>query len=140
MQKQVLTSPFPAYQNVPAEPQFYAPNQYFISAISLGATTTVTTTVNNNLIIGNQVRLIIPQSFGSRQLNEQTGYVIGLPASNQVTLNINSIGVDPFILSSANTQAQLIPIGDINSGAINQNGINSTLTYVPGSFINISPL
>lgn len=136
----VISYPIPAYSNVPIEPQFYRPKQFFISAITLGFETIITTTVDNDYVIGQQVRLIIPPSFGSISLNEQTGFVVAIPASNQVTLNINSTNVDPFILSTATTRAQILAIGDANNGQINLNGPKNTLTFIPGSFINISPV
>ncbi len=139
-QKQVITYPIPPYQNVPIEPQFYQPSMFFISAISLGQTTTVTTSVDNNYVIGQQVRLIIPNGFGSRWLNERTAYVIDVPASNQVVIDIFSIGFDPFINANLNTKAQILAIGDVNAGYINPTGRVTTTTNIPGSFINISPL
>jgi hypothetical protein len=133
-----LPGPTPIYNNPPIEPQFYQPSQFYISAIALGATTLVTTTVNNNYVLGQQVRLIIPPTFGCRQLNEMTALVIGIPNPNQVILNIFSTGGDAFKSSTATTQPQIIAIGDVNSGQINANGVNSILN-IPGSFINISP-
>lgn len=136
----VISFPIPPYANLPIQAQFYQPSRFVISAITLGATTTVTTSVDDNYVIGQAVRLIIPPTFGCRQLNESTGFVISLPASNQVEIDINSSqNVDPFIASSAATQAQILAIGDTNTGQINTNGINSTLSFIPGSFINISP-
>ena len=136
----VVSYPIPAYSNVPIEPQFYQPRFFFISTITLGVTTVVTTTVDHDYVIGQQVRLIIPPSFGCRQLDQQTGVVIDIPSSTQVTLNIFSLGGNPFTASSATTQPQIIAIGDANTGQINSNGLLSQSTYVPGSFINISPL
>jgi len=136
----VVSYPIPAYSNVPIEQQFYQPRFFFISTITLGATTIVTTTVDHDYVIGQQVRLIIPISSGCRQLNEQTGFVIDIPSSTQVTLNIFSLGGDAFTASSAATQPQIIAIGDANTGQININGLLSQITYVPGSFINISPI
>ena len=131
--------PIALYNNLPIEPQFYQPSRFVISAISLGITTTITTTVNHNYAVGQEVRLLIPSSFGSYQLNEQTGFIISLPASNQFTLNINSsVNVDAFISSSATTVAQCTAVGDVNTGQTNT-GRTNNLTYVPGSFINISP-
>jgi len=49
MTNTVLSPPIPPYQNLPIESQFYQPSQFFISAISLGTTTTVTTTVDMKL-------------------------------------------------------------------------------------------
>ena len=136
----VISYPIPLYSNPPIEPQFYQPSRFVISAITLGATTTVTTSVDHNYVIGQEVRLLIPPSFGCRQLNEQTGLVLSIPTSTQVVLNIYSAGGDAFVASSAPTQAQILGIGDINSGVTNSSGRTPTGTFIPGSFINISPL
>jgi len=136
----VISYPIPIYQNVPIQAQFYNPSQFFISAISLGQSTTITTTANMNYDIGQQIRLLIPPSFGSRQLNGITGIVTSIPNPNQVTVNIDSsINVDAFILSSATTQAQIVAIGDVNLGTINSTGLSNQSISIPGSFINISP-
>jgi hypothetical protein len=129
----------PPFNNPPIEPQFYQPSQFFISAISLGQTTTITTTEDMNYVIGQQVRILINQPFGCRQLSGQTGLVISIPAPNQVILNINSVGYDPLISSSATTKPQILAIGDINTGAINSFGRVDLSTTVPGAYINISP-
>jgi hypothetical protein len=136
----VISYPIPLYQNLPIQPQFYKPSQFNIAAISLGFSTTITTSVNHNYVIGQEVRLIIPPSFGCRQLNQQTGIVISIPAPNQIIVSINSQFVDPFIAASSNIQvAQVVAIGDVNSGAINSYGIINQIINIPGSFINISP-
>jgi hypothetical protein len=135
MSTPAITGPVPPYSNVNIAPQNFQPSQFFISAIGLGSTTTVTTTVNNNYVIGQEVRLLIPPSFGCRQLDGQTGFVLSLPAQNQVQININSsVNVDPFIASSATTQPQIVAIGNINTG---NNDLVSSVT-IPGAFINIS--
>jgi hypothetical protein len=137
----VVSSPFPPFQNVPINPQFFKPSRFVISAVALGITTTVTTTVNHNYVIGQDIRLIIPPSFGCIQLNETKGIVLSIPAANQVIVSINSsMNVDPYIASTASTPAQILAIGDINAGQTNANGIISTLNFIPGSFQNISPL
>lgn len=116
-----------------------------ISAITLGQTTTITTTAAMDYVIGQLVRLIIPPSYGTRQLNEQQGYVIAIPSATQVTLDIVSLGMDPFINSSATTKAQILAIGDINTGYVSTTGRSrptidgDTQINIPGSFINISP-
>jgi len=131
--------PIAPYNNLPIEPQNYQPRLFFISAIALGQLTTVTTTVDHDYVVGQQCRLIIPPTNGCRQLNEQTGFVDSIPSANQVVLNINSsMNVDPFVTSSANNQPQILAIGDVNTGQTNT-GRSGNLTYIPGSFINISP-
>lgn len=135
-----VIGPVPAESNPSIESQFYQPNLFNISAITRGQTTTVTTTVDHNYVVGQLVRLIIPPLFGANQLNEQSGLVISIPASDSVVLTIFSLNADPFVAnpSARTTQPQILAIGDLNSGQINTGRTGNT-TYVPGSFINISP-
>lgn len=93
----VISFPIPPYANVPIEPQFYQPSRFVISAISLGPTTTITTSVNHNYVIGQLVRLLIPQAYGSFQLNEVKAYVISIPTTTQVVLDFDSRNTNPFI-------------------------------------------
>jgi len=134
-----IVGPVAPYSNVAIQANFYNPSRFVISGVNLGVNTTVTTTLDMNYVIGQLVRLIIPPSFGCIQLNEKTGYVLSLPAANQVVLDINSSqNVDAYIASSATTVAQILPIGDRNNGTINSNGRTGLGTYVPGSFIDVS--
>ena len=135
----VITGPIPPYSNPPIEPQNFEPSNFFITAIALGQTTTVTTSVNNNFVIGQQVRLHVPQQYGSRGLGGQTGNVIAIPAPNQVVLDIYSVGIDPFVIGTFGDKPQITAIGDINNGTINPKARASSGTFIPGSFINISP-
>ena len=139
----VLSYPIPEFQNVPPEPQFYLPSRFVISNVTLGMTTIVTTTLDHDYVIGQQCRLIIPASFGCFQLNEKLGYVLSIPSSNQVELSIDSLrNVDPYIASSVTypSVAQIMAVGDVNNGTTNSNGRNNYATFIPGSFIDISPL
>lgn len=143
----VVSYPIPAYQNVPIHAEYFKPSRFVISAIGLGTTTTITATADMNYQIGQEIRLLIPNEFGSYQLNDVTGFVIEISATNQVVTNINSsVNVDAFIaftptqpLMKAYSKAQIIAIGDIRTGANNVDGNMNTLTYIPGSFRNISP-
>lgn len=140
MSTPAIIGPVPPYSNVNIEPQNYQPSIFVISAITLGVTTLVTTSVNHNYVIGQEVRLIIPPANGSRQLNGQSGFVLSIPNSNQVNLSINSSqNVDKFIATtSPREQPQIASIGDLNNGSLNSNGSGSQITFVQGSFINIS--
>ena len=139
------SSPFPGpiapESNPPINPQYYQPSVFYISAITLGNTTTVTTSVNHNYVIGQLFRLLIPPTYGSVQLNQQQGYVIGIPAADQVVVNINSTKANAFVAVPAYgpTPPQIVAIGDQNSGQISSTGNVQINTYIPGSFINISP-
>lgn len=135
----LLNGPIPPYTNPPIEPQNFKPSRFVISAVTLGNTTLVTTSVNHNYVIGQECRLIIPNGYGCRQLNGVTGLVDSIPNPNQVVLLINSIGGDPFIAANLRQVPQILAIGDINSGATNDHGRRYTKSYIPGSFRNISP-
>ena len=105
----------------------------------MGITTLVETTEDHNYVIGQQIRLIIPQQNGCRELNGITAYVINIPTSTEVLLDISTIGFPSFVTTALANQPQILAIGDANSGQINSNGVLNTLYYIPGSFINISP-
>ena len=135
-----ITGPIAPYSNPPINPQYYEPSRFEVTDIVLGMTTTVTTAVDHNYVIGQQCRILVPESFGCSQLNGLTGYVIQIPAADEVVLNIYSVGGNPYMSSSATTTPQIMAIGDILQGAVNANGRKNNGTYVPGSFINISPL
>lgn len=137
-----ITGPIAYLNNLPIEPQFYAPSKYDISAITLGQTTTITTSEDHNYVVGQNIRTIIPLNYGTYQLNGRQALVISLPAADQVEINIDSKLYDSFISNPAGqkTPAQIIPIGDFNSGNINSSGRINNKTFIPGSFVNISPL
>jgi hypothetical protein len=147
----VISGPVAPFNNLPIEPQWYQPSQFPITGLIYGVTTTVTMAngtngVTPNYVIGQQVRLTIPSKYGAGQLNEQTGYVLSIPTASSVVVNINSIGTDPFVASptflpfESKTPPQIMAIGDINSGPINAQGRVNNGTFIPGSFIDISPL
>ena len=136
----VVSYPIPLYSNVPIQPQNYQPSRFVISDVTLGITTIVTTTQDMNYVIGQEIRLMIPPSYGCIQLNGQSAYVISLPATDQVEVNIDSSrNVDSYTSGAIYESAQIVAIGDINSGILSSTGTNLSSTNVPGAFINISP-
>src|SRR5271166_3802950 len=151
MSSNITFGPTAPENNPPIMPDFYLPRVFYIEAIALGATTLITTTLPHNYVIGQTIRLIIPPTYGSRSLNEQQGTVISIPAPNQVLTTINSMGADPFIAAPTYgpTLPQILPIGDINNGGINNTfsvgfsnlttAIPTTIVFIPGSFIDVSP-
>lgn len=207
--------PSPAYSNVVINADYYNPSRFQVSNVTRGVTTTVTTVGNQNYVIGQLVRLLIPKIYGIQQINEQQGIVVSLPSATSVEVNINSSSYDPFVSSpytatitnisqaypcvvtasnsfvtgqfveisgvagmteingqtakilsctsssftlllntthysgytSAGTATllaniyaypQIVAVGDYNSGPVNT--VPSSMgTYIPGSFINVSP-
>lgn len=136
----LIFGPIAPENNPPINPQYYQPRSYEIQSISLGPTTTITTTQDHDYVVGQIVRLLISVIYGSFQLNEQEGIVISIPASDQVVVNIDSTNSNAFVANanSGTTQPQIVAIGDVNSGQINS-GRSNNLTYILGSFIDISP-
>src|SRR5579872_5102833 len=123
-----IVGPIPPYSNPPIEPQFYQPSRFQISNITLGQTTTVTTTAAMNYVVGQLIRLIIPPLYGCRQLNGAQGYVISIPTSTSVVVDIYSAGGNQFVNAGANNVPQILAIGDVNTGVTNSNGRNSNGT------------
>lgn len=136
----LMSGPIAPENNPPINPQFYQPRVFNIASIVNGTSTLVTTTVDHDYVIGQEVRFLISQLYSERQLNQRTGLVIAIPNTNQVVVNIDSSLFDTFVpnTSSDTTQPQIVAIGDVNSGQINT-GRTGNLTYIPGSFIDISP-
>lgn len=130
-------------RNPPIEPGFYQPSVFVITALTLGQTTTVTTAVNHNYVVGQLVRLNVPLFFGTFQMNTITGYVLSIPAANQVVVGIDSTKMNAFIPNPpySTTPPQILAVGDINSGQIISTGRSQTMqeTTIPGAFINVSP-
>lgn len=137
----VISYPIPLFQNFPIDSDFYKPSRFVISNVTLGSTTIITTSVDHNYVIGQEVKLLIPSNFGCYELNEQSGFVLSIPSSTQVEININSINDNAFISATATVSSpQILAIGDINSGPTNSQGRTNQQTFIDGSFQNISPL
>jgi hypothetical protein len=136
----LIYGPIAPENNPPIHPEWYKPRVFNIAAITNGPYTIVTTTVPHDYVVGQEVRFLISQIFGERQLNEKTGLVTFVPAANQVEVNIDSSFFDLFTPNptSGSSQPQIVAIGDVNSGPINF-GRSHNKTYIPGSFRDISP-
>lgn len=138
----VRSGPIPPYSNPPIEPQFYIPHKFEIESMVLGVTTFVTATEDMDYVIGQLVRLLIPFGFGCRDLNEKVGYVINITSADTVEIDLNSQSMTAFVNPNygVGSVAQIVPVGDVNTGAINNEGRRNNKMYIPGSFRNISPL
>jgi hypothetical protein len=137
----LIFGPIAPESNPPINPQYYLPNWFNIESIAMGFTTLVTTVIDHNYVVAQQVRLLIPSIYGANALNEQTAFVISIPSPNQMVLELFSLNSDTFVSNpnSGITQPQVVAIGDVNSGAINATGRTGNGTFIPGSFIDVSP-
>lgn len=120
-------------------PALYVPGVSFISAITLGATTTVVTTAPHNFVVGQEVAFripsipgVIPPAWGTTQLNSLPnltipgspiyGYVVSVTNSTTFVVNINSTAFTafndnyPFLSFVGRTPPQVVAVGDVNTG------------------------
>lgn len=123
-------------------PFLYAPGVSTISAITLGATTTVDTATPHNFVVGQEVAFRIPSAYGTTQLNSLPnvvipgspiyGFVTVVNSTTEVVVNINSTGYTAFTqptvaqVLAGLAPAQILAVGDVNSGS-NQFGFNPPL-------------
>ena len=136
----VISYPIPPYSNLPIREDFYQPRRFVISNITLGQTTVVTTSIDHDYVIGQQLRLLIPAQFGCFQLNNLIGYVLSIPSTTQVEISINSSSnVNAYNAAIATQSPQIIAIGDVNEGYLSTTGQIIPNPGIPGAFLNISP-
>lgn len=115
-------------------PYLYFPGQSFISAITLGTTTTIDTTDAHNFVVGQEVAFRIPSQWGTTQLNSLPnipipgspiyGYVIAVTDYNTVIVNIDSSAYTAFTSNQTVASvpglsyAQIVAVGDVNTGGV----------------------
>lgn len=129
-------------------PGLYLPGLRYITAVaSSGVNTVITTSVNHNMVIGQEVAFTVPPQWGMFQLDsgvqaqadpQVKAYVISV-TGNTLTVNINSSAFTAFsypvsaVAGQGLTFPQVIPIGDQNSGGSAPGGVLTSLT-IPGAF------
>jgi hypothetical protein len=157
-------SPTGAYVQKVLYPFLYAPGVSFVTAITTGTTTTVTTSAPNNFVVGQEIAFRIPSAWGTTQLNSLPdvaipgspiyGYVTSISSSTQFVCNINSTGYTAFTtnIPVANvpglTPPQVLAVGDVNTGGVAYSGgalypspvVNGASTIngpaISGAFVN----
>lgn len=100
-------------------------------------------TANNYFKTGQYIR--ITNVSGMTELNDNN-YLILSSNSTTITIQENSTSFSAYasggiatLLGYVTNEPEIISIGDINQGVTNTTGRIDTGTYIPGSFINISP-
>lgn len=141
-------SPTGAYVKKVLYPYLYEPGVSYISAITLGATTTIDTSSAHNLVVGQEVAFRVPSAWGTTQLNSLPnvvtpgspiyGYVVSVTDYNTVVVNINSASYTAFnsnqpVASVSGQQfAQMVAVGDVNTGGV---PISSGSALYPPPFV-----
>jgi hypothetical protein len=131
-------SPVGAYVRKVLFPYIYEPGVAFISAMTLGATTTVTTTAAHNFVVGQEIAFRIPASYGTTQLNVLPNasipgspvyyYVTAILSNTQFVCNASSSAATAFnsnqtVASVPGLQLpQVVAVGDVNTGGVQYYG------------------
>lgn len=97
-------------------------------------------TANNSFVVGE--RIGVQDVEGMVELNDEL-YIITARTPTTITINVDSSAFTAYSAGGtatlAGTLPQILALGDVNSGQINSTGRINNLTYINGSFINISP-
>lgn len=134
-------SPTGAFVRQVLYPFLYEPGVAYISAITTGATTTVTTTAPHNFVVGQEIAFHIPSVYGTTQLNSLPNnsipgspvyyYVTSVTSNTQFVCNANSTAAtafnsnQPVLNGIAGLQLpKVVAVGDVNSGGVAYSGGN----------------
>lgn len=114
-------------------PYLYEPGVSYISGITTGTTTTITTTDAHNFYVGQEVAFHIPPSWGTTQLNTLPNnlipgspiyaYVVSVTDYRTVVVNVDSTSYtafnsnQPFAITGL-SYPQICAVGDINTGGV----------------------
>lgn len=97
-------------------PQLFSPRSRFITALTLGASTSVVTSVDHGYGVGEYITLAIPAAFGSSEINFKSGKVLSITSANEFVVDIDSAAASAFAFpASASVPfsfAYAVPAGD----------------------------
>lgn len=143
-------SPTGAFVRKVLFPFLYVPGTSFISAISTGSTTTVTTTAPHNFVAGQEIAFRIPSAYGTIQLNALPNnttpgspvyfYVTSVISNTQFVCNANTTSATAFnsnqtVASVPGLQLpQVVGVGDVNTGGVAFSGGNLYPSPIVPSF------
>lgn len=136
-------------------PALYVPGTSFISSITTGASTSITTTAPHNFKVGQEVAFRIPTVWGTYQLNSLPnvlipgspvyGFVTAIGTSTTMVVNINSSAYtafnsnQPFVSYPGEQFPQVVAVGDANTGfGANPNGPTSPSPTVFNGFSTVA--
>lgn len=120
--------------------QLYTPYICNITAVTKGQKLTqLTTDVPYGFVIGNQVSFQVPKQYGMRQLDGQKAYVLTTDNATQFTVVLDSSQFDPFVVPSITPPtvidpAQVMSVGDANSGYSAPGAVQPMYQTIPGAF------
>lgn len=137
-------SPSGAFVAQALYPYIYEPEGNFISTITTGSTTTISTTGYHNFVVGQEIAFRIPAVYGTVELNSlpnsitpgspQYAFVTSIVDNWTFVCNVNSTNYTAFNTNqpvsavSGLSFPQVVPVGDVNTGG---NLITATSSLYP---------
>lgn len=133
-------SPTSAFVKKVLFPFLYLPQDNIVTAITLGATTTIATSMYSNMEVGQEVAFRVPNFWGTTQLNSLPnvfipgspiyGYVQSITDNWTFVVNINSSAFTAFTNNGTMTAStligltypQVVAVGDLNTGGLSYSG------------------
>lgn len=122
----------------------YLPGINNIVSITQSSEALVTTSLDHNYVINQEVQFFIPPEWGMRQLDQLKGYILSIPSSTQFTVNINTTLFDAFVIPVVPSvvvinPAEVAGIGENNTGQTAPGGKLPLPQTIPGAFVNYRP-
>lgn len=77
-------------------PQLIEPRSRAIVDLTLGASTTVKTSVDHGYAVGQYITLIVPSEFGSSEISGQSGRISAISSANEFVVEIDSSAASAF--------------------------------------------
>lgn len=116
-------------------PQLIEPRSHYIVALGLGASTTVTTSVDHGYQVGEYITLFVPAAFGSSAISGKSGRVSAVSSASQFVVDIDSSAASAFAYPASGSLPFSFPFavpagdkttlaqGNVFPGAIRNEGI-----------------
>ena len=99
--------------NVYLPPQIVLPRTQLITAITQANPMVVTVADAGTYVVGQQIKLTIPNGYGMTQANQLNGTIIAISGLN-FTINQNSRAFSAFVVPVATSTATLSSAGSMN--------------------------
>lgn len=116
-------------------PQLIEPRSRYIVDLTLGATTTVKTSVDHGYAVGQYITLFVPVEFGSSEVSGQSGRISSITSANEFVVDIDSSAASAFAYPASGSVPFSFPYavvagdqttlaqGNVFPGAIRNSGV-----------------
>lgn len=104
------------YRVIPAK--YYSPYRRWITGITAANPAVITVSVAHNYLVGDKIRIYVPNQFGMTQINGQLATITGVTAST-ITTDINSAAYTAFAYPTSAVAAagvsfpHIVPVGEV---------------------------